>query len=298
MSELARRGYRQAERVTRARAKSFAFASMALGTRQREYAFSVYAFCRRCDDAVDDAKGKSQEELAARLGELREQVEAAYAGEDCGDAILAAFGDTARACAVPRRAVLGLLDGMERDLQSSRCETWDDLLEYCELAAGTVGRMMAAVLGVASEGALEHASALGRAMQLTNVMRDVREDWVEHSRVYLPRSELARYGVTDAHFASWSRARRLDESAEADGFREVMRACDEEAKRLYAHADAGVPAIVTASGRACVRLMRATYSEILHVLSARRYDAFAGRASTSALVKARVGAKALFGAAA
>ncbi len=296
MNGLVRAGYRESERITRERARSFAFASSALGADLKRASFAVYAFCRRCDDAVDSAEGLAAQQLAARVADLRAQVADAYRGEDRGDPVLAAFGDTVRAHAVPRQAVLELIDGMEQDLTTKRYETWDELLVYCDLAAGTVGRMMASVFGVTQISALEHASALGCAMQLTNVLRDVAEDALVHDRVYLPRIALAQAGIDDARLAAWARAGSLDASAEAEAMRGVMREAGRRASALYEKADEGVPYIVVASGRACVRLMRATYSEILSVLAARGWDPFAGRASTSLPRKLRVGARALIGA--
>ena len=285
-------GYVQAAQITRARARSFAFASVALEPGTRRAAYAVYAFCRRCDDAVD---GAPPGEAPARLAAVRDEVASVYAGDDRGDAILAAFGDTVRARGVPRRAVDALLRGMEQDLTVTRYATWDALLEYCELAAGTVGCMMAAILGTRDAAALVEAAALGRAMQLTNVMRDVREDLVEHGRVYLPAEALSTRGLSDASIASWSEARRLDGGRDAEAFRDLMREAASRARALYAEADRGIPKITSAPGRACVRLMRATYAEILTVLEARGWDVFEGRASTATETKLRVGVRALLG---
>ncbi len=285
-------GYTEAARITRDRAKSFAFASVALEPKARRAAYAVYAFCRRCDDAVD---GAAPGQAPARLARVREEVARAYAGEDDGDAILAAFGDTVRGCGVPRRAVDELLRGMEQDLTVTRYATWDALLEYCELAAGTVGAMMAAILGTRDASALVEAAALGRAMQLTNVMRDVREDLVEHGRVYLPEEGLAARGLSVGSLAAWAAAGRLDDGRDAEAFRDLMREAARRARALYDEADRGIPRITSAPGRACVRLMRATYAEILSVLEARGWDAFQGRASTRTARKLQVAAHALLG---
>jgi phytoene synthase len=293
---LVAEGYRTAERITRDRAKSFAFASIALDPATKRACFAAYAFCRRCDDAVDDGS-IAPEDLPAKIAELRSDVDAVYAGDHRNDPILAAFGDTVRSRSVPRRAVDELIDGMELDLTKVRYETWDELEHYCELAAGTVGRMLAAIFGVQDRGALVHASALGRAMQLTNVMRDVGEDILERDRVYLPIEALRARGLEAATLHRFAEQRRLDESEAAHAFRDVMREATVRARALYAMADRGVPKITSTAGRACVRLMRASYSEILNVIEARRYDVFAGRASTSTATKVKVGAAAVFRAA-
>jgi phytoene synthase len=290
-SDLLALGYAEAEAITRARAKSFAFASVALDGPTRRAACAVYAFCRRCDDAVDEAK--PGDDVRGRVARLRQELAAVYAGDDWDDAILAAFGDTVRSRGVPRDAFEELIEGMEQDLVVTRYERWDDLLRYCELAAGTVGRMMAAVFGVDDPGALVPAAALGRAMQLTNVLRDVREDLELHDRIYLPREALVERGIREEHLRGWVSRCGLDASAEADAFRALMEDAAERARRLYAFADRGIPSIHHASGRACVRLMRSTYASILDVLEARRWDPFVGRARTTTADKIRIGARAV-----
>ncbi len=292
-------GYRMAEAITRERAKSFAFASVALDAKTRRAAFAVYAFCRRCDDAVDTGvrEGLSVSERVAelhgRVEVLRAEVRAVYAGDDGGDPVLAAFGDAVRGRGVPMEAVLGLIDGMEQDVTVTRYATWDELLHYCELAAGTVGRMMAAIFGIRETAALAPASALGRAMQLTNVLRDVREDFVDHGRIYLPTEALLERGLTDAHLARFSAQNGLGEGREAEAFRDLVRETASRARLLYRVADSGVPRITSSAGRACVRLMRSSYSEILTVLESRHWDPFLGRASTTTREKLRVGARAV-----
>jgi 15-cis-phytoene synthase len=292
-------GYRMAEAVTRERAKSFAFASVALNAKTRRAAFAVYAFCRRCDDAVDGGvrDGLSHDERVAELRDrvdvLRAEVRAVYAGDDGGDPVLAAFGDAVRGRGVPMEAVFGLIDGMEQDVTVTRYATWDDLLHYCELAAGTVGRMMAAIFGIRETAALAPASALGRAMQLTNVLRDVREDFVDHGRIYLPTEALSERGLGESHLAEFARREKLGEGASADAFRDLVREAATRARTLYCKADRGVPRITSSAGRACVRLMRSSYSEILTVLEARSWDPFVGRASTTTREKIRAGARAV-----
>src|SRR5262249_11032577 len=146
-----------------------------------------------------------------------------------------------------------------QDLEVHRYETWDDLLDYCELAAGTVGRMMAAVFGVRTARALTHAAALGRAMQLTNVMRDVREDLEVHRRGYLPGEAPRAPRSSAANLAAFVQSGRLDDSIEADAFRDLMDEGARRAESLYALADEGVPLINSAAARGCTRMMRATY---------------------------------------
>lgn len=132
-------------------------------------------------------------------------------------------------------------------------------------------------------------------MQLTNVLRDVREDLEQHGRVYLPLDVLEAAGAREEDLRAFSRRGGLDDSPAAGAVRSVMREGARRARELYALADLGVPYIIPRTGRASVRLMRATYSEILNVLAAQDHDPFRGRASTSRGRKLRVGLRALLG---
>ena len=278
-SARAEQGYRMAERITKARAKSFAFASIALDRDARRSAFAVYAFCRGCDDAVDEG-GLSADVLADRTRDLRERARSVYAGEPQRDPVLEAFRDAVERHRIPFAAVSELIDGMERDLVQKRYASYAELESYCQQAAGTVGIMMASIFGAHGDEALASAAALGRAMQLTNVLRDVREDLLEHDRVYLPTDMLAREGLVEADLAAFARAGALSlEKGEA--FRSVMRDLAHRARLLYAWADEGIPMIPSRNARACVHMMRSSYAEILRVLDEQAWDPFAGRARAS-----------------
>jgi phytoene synthase len=291
-ASLLARGYELAESITRDRAKSFHFASRFLGRRTKARAFAVYAFCRRCDDTVDGA-GAATATLPARLADLRAQVDDAYRGLDRGDPVLAAFSETVRATSMPKYAVLDLIAGMEQDLTKKRYATWEELLHYCQLAAGTVGIMMASVFGIDDERALSNAAALGRAMQLTNVLRDVREDLEQHDRIYLPQQALAAEGVTEADLRTFAARGGIQPGPVGEGFRAVMREGARRAGVLYHFGERGVPHIVNRTGRTTVRVMRATYAEILHVLEEQRWDPFVRRARTGTARKVEATALAL-----
>lgn len=280
------RGFSEAERITKARAKSFAFASLALPRDSRRAAFAVYAFCRACDDAVDVAS----EGRAQRIAALRERTGAIFAGEPQNEPIFAAFAATVRVHEIPARAVFELIDGMERDLEQDRYATYRELESYCQQAAGTVGIMMASVFDARGSAALEAAAALGRAMQLTNVLRDVREDLVDHGRIYVPLEMLAREGVSEDDLRAFAAQRQLFGEA-GEGFRRVAREIAARARLLYAWADEGVPMIPTRAARSCVRLMRSSYSEILRVLADQDWDPFAARAHAPLGRKIRAAAR-------
>ncbi len=269
-------GYRRAREVTRRHAKSFHFASHALPPARRSAALALYAFCRRLDDLVDTpGLGWRPADLAGRLEQARELVHA-VCDDRRVDAVpppfdadeLAALRDSVRRFTIPEAPFQDLITGVGMDLTVRRYASFDDLDLYCHRVAGTVGLLMAPVLGCRDPGALGAAADLGRAMQLTNILRDVRED-LERDRVYLPQDELAAAGLGEADLATG----RVDER-----FRVFMRRQLARARRLYVRGLAGVPALAGARCRVTVRLMAAVYGDILRVIEAHDYDVFRTRA--------------------
>ncbi len=290
---LVARGYAQAERVTRHHAKSFYFASFMLFGMRRKAAFALYAFCRRLDDMVDVADGADQgavpEDLPERLARARRAVAELYldtpeladpsrgppstrssGGDGPWDAAeLAALVDCIQRFRVPEYPMQELISGMEMDLTLRRYETWSDLDLYCYRVAGVVGLMMAAMLGCSEEWALGPAADLGRGMQLTNILRDVKED-LDRDRVYLPLDELAAFGLT---------LEDLRRGVVDERWRNFMRSQIARARAYYARAAEGIPALTGFGCQRMVKLMGAIYGDILRVIEERDYDVFSGRAA-------------------
>jgi phytoene synthase len=268
-------GYRSARAVTRRHARTFHFASHALSPERRPAAVALYAFCRRLDDLVDAPTLDAQPaDLAERLAGARSLVRSLHAGPLVGavpppfDADeCAALGDSIRRWGIPEAPFQELITGVGMDLTVRRYPTFADLDVYCYRVAGTVGLLMAPVLGCRDPGALRAAADLGRAMQLTNVLRDVRED-LERDRVYLPQDELAAAGLTEADVA----AGRVD-----GRFRDFMRRQIARARRYYASGLTGVPALADGRCRLTVRLMAVVYGDILRVIERQHYDVFRRR---------------------
>jgi phytoene synthase len=289
---LVARGYEMAESVTRQHAKSFFFASFMLFGMRRKAAFSLYGFCRRLDDMVDvadAAQGAVSEGLAERLVRARRAVAELYVetpeladprmpppgtrstgGEGPWDAAeLAALVDCIRRFRVPEQPMQDLISGMEMDLTKHRYADWAELDQYCYRVAGVVGLMMAPMLGCSDEGALGPAADLGRGMQLTNILRDVKED-LERDRVYLPLDELAAFGLT---------VDDLRRGVVDDRWRGFMRCQIARARAYYARAARGIPALTGFGCQRMVRLMGSIYGDILRVIERNDYDVFSGRLS-------------------
>lgn len=249
--------------------KSFALASKILPVAQRDHAAVVYAWCRRADDAIDLVPPS---EHAQALARLRNELARLYDGEAMSDPTLAEFQRVALDCGIPERYPSELLDGMEMDALGHVYSTWDDLLLYCYRVASTVGLMMCHVMGVSSEKALPHAIDLGIAMQLTNIARDVKEDW-ERDRLYLPDELLGEHGLP-----------RLREQVgqallpfHRDRLRPVLRELLEVADRYYASADRGL-AYLSKRNALGVAAARWIYSDIGRRIAAGGHDVLAPRA--------------------
>jgi len=269
---LVARGYEACRETTRAHAASFYLASHALAGHTRRGAYAVYAFCRRIDDAIDEAEGAPRDELERRVRSLRAMLDAVCSFDVLEDPSLAALRDTTRRFALERRPFDELIDGVAWDVTLEQIADDEEFERYCYLVAGTVGAMMAQLFGTSGPEALPRATDLGVAMQITNILRDVREDYRQRGRVYLPQTALARYGIARDE---------LGRDTASPALRELVAEYAGRARARYASADEGIGMITSAAGRAATTVMRAAYSEILTVLEARGWDVLEGRARVS-----------------
>lgn len=252
--------------------KSFALASKVLPAECRADAAVAYAWCRRADDAIDLAPPAEQ---PAALARLREELRGVYAGEAQTDPVLAAFQQVVQARRVPMQYPMELLAGMEMDVEQARYRTLDDLLVYCWRVAGTVGLVMCHVMGVRDPAALRRAAHLGMAMQITNICRDVREDW-ERGRLYVPTAMLP---AADDGWIPPPPGAELS-APRGEALRTAVRDLLVIADRMYRSGDDGVPALSFRCALA-VRTARAVYSAIGVELARRGWDVLGPRAVVS-----------------
>jgi phytoene synthase len=182
--------YRHCQLVTNREARNFSYGIRLLPPVKRAALSAIYAFSRRVDDVADGSL-PTDEKLTA-LAQVREDLDAL--GRPTDDAVLVALGDAVSRYPVPRSALGDLVDGVEMDVVGTRYATFEELLVYCRRVAGAVGQLSLAVFGARDlDAAQPRADALGVALQLTNILRDVRED-AEMGRVYLPADDLERFG--------------------------------------------------------------------------------------------------------
>jgi len=265
---IAEDAYAEVERLTRQRARNFAYGIMLLPRPKRRAIAAVYAFARRVDDIADGSL--PDEEKRALLEQLRRQLEAPP-GED---AMLVALADARQRFSIPADALTALIDGGVQDTEQKRYADFDELRGYCARVAGAVGRACVAVYG-AEEPA--RAEALGIALQLINIIRDVGEDW-RLGRVYLPQDELVRFGVGEDDIA----AGRL-----TPAWRELMSF---QAERARAHLADGVTLLDYLDRRsaACVGTFAGLYRSTLERIEKNGFDVFDGPPSLSPVRKLRV----------
>ncbi len=306
LSQLAkvRAGYRTAQEVARKHAKSFFFASYLLVGLRRKASFALYAFCRRLDDMVD-VEGGDVASLQDRLARARQMVAEVYltmpelavpelespaqrlvsaeAQSPWDPNEFAALKHCIRHFRIPEQPFQDLISGMEMDLTVKRYRTYEELDLYCHRVAGTVGLMMAPVLGCDDASALTAAATLGKAMQLTNILRDIREDHVR-GRIYLPLNELAAFELTEDDLLRG----RVD-----DRFRAFMRWQIARARALYQVAASGIPSLTGLGAQRMVKLMGSIYGDILRSIELLDYDVFSTRAHVPGRRKLRLAARVL-----
>jgi phytoene synthase len=261
-------------RITQHHAKSFYFASHVLPCTKRGDAYAVYAFCRYVDDQIDLAPDEATRRRA--FGELKEILEKVYGTEfDPADSSilpwLPAFRETVHRRKIPPAYFQDLLTGVEMDRGRVRIENWEELERYCYHVASVVGLIMVHVLGEPAPELLKPARDLGTAMQLTNILRDIAEDW-ERDRLYLPRTELAKFGLNTEDIA----LRRV-----SDPFRSLMRFQIGRARAYYSYAEPGIKALPRDGSQLTVRLMGTIYSGILDEIERADYQVYRGRVRVS-----------------
>lgn len=278
MSEASptREGQALAQQSIHLHSKSFSLASRLLPPGARHDAVVLYAYCRRADDAIDLVAPEVQ---PAALAELRRELDAIYAGEAQADPILREFSRLVGERGLPRVYPEELIEGMAMDVRGTFYADPQVLLQYCYRVASVVGLMMCHVMGVREDRALPHAAHLGIGMQLTNICRDVLEDW-ERGRLYLPATLLAKHGVPDLHDALGGPLPEAARPAIAAVTAELLELAD----RYYASGDAGLEYLQPRCAFA-VRAARSIYADIGREVRGQGCDPLAGRAHVSKLRK-------------
>jgi len=253
--------WRYCERVARRRARNFYYSFLALPAEKRRAMCALYAFMRECDDRSDGA-GASLEKLA----DWRAQTEAALGGRAPGHPVWPALVETVRRYSVPPDCLYGMIEGVSSDLEPRSFESFDQLYRYCYLVASVVGIATIHVFGFHDERAPLLAERCGIAFQLTNILRDVREDAL-NGRIYLPREDMERFSVTPEMLAARQASPEL---------RRLLAFEAGRARSFYAEAQPLIGMVDEDSRHALWALIE-IYRRLLGRIEARGYEVMAGR---------------------
>ncbi|HYO62809.1 MAG TPA: phytoene/squalene synthase family protein [Pyrinomonadaceae bacterium] len=294
------RAYDYCRRVTREHARSFYFCAHFLPREKRRAIYAVYALCRRVDDEVDEAGVRDEGEARAAVRRWRAELDRVYRGRyddeqvarrddpkasphaseassrDSLAPVLVAWRDMLTRHAIPQELPLELMRGVLMDTYQKSYETWEELRVYCYRVASVVGLMSSEIFGYSRPETLRYAEALGLAMQLTNLLRDVGED-LALGRVYLPREDLRRFGLDEND---------LRRGEVTDSFRALMRFEIRRARDLYHEAERGIP-LLDADARFTVLLAARLYARILDEIERADFNVFTRRAHLTLAQKLR-----------
>ena len=319
--ESLKRSYDFCREIAKSRAKNFYYSFIVLPAVRRRAMCAVYAFMRYCDDIVDEEAGEADKEnrlnacreyldraydgspadgygetTADGYGETPVDgydgtTDGAYGGTTAGaydgspadgSGLLPAFRDTVRKFDIPRAYFDAIIDGAQMDLTVTRYATFEDLYQYCYRVASAVGLVCIHIFGFNGVEAKKYAESCGIAFQLTNILRDLRED-AGMGRIYLPQEDLDAFGYPEE---------RLRNGLLDDSFRRLMAFQVERARSYY---DAALPLLpqVQSSSRACLAAMIGIYRACLEEIPRRQYDVYSQRIGLSPWKKLSITARAL-----
>jgi len=280
MSNEIESAYKYCENVTKIHAKSFYFAAKFLPKPKRRAVYPIYAFCRHVDDEIDEIGDGGESEAIRAVEKWKHKLKQVYAcekqsaeGSDNNqdqNSVFTAWSDLLKTYKIPQNLPLELMQGVLMDTHIKRYKTFDELYVYCYRVASTVGLMSSEILGYSDKSALRYAEAMGIAMQLTNILRDVKED-AAMGRIYLPQEDLKRFNVSEKQIF----AGEMNEN-----FVEMMKFQITRARDFYRNGEKGI-ALLEKDSRFTVLLAARIYSRILDEIERQNYDVFSRRASTT-----------------
>ena len=254
--------YDYCNKVTAFHSKSFFLASALLPMKKRNAIRSLYAFCRTTDDIIDMEV------------DLKERHIDRWSQDTTGhhvrfnDPVAIAWAETRMKYKIPSIYASQLIEGVIMDLSKHQYKDFHELTRYCYHVASSVGLMVMHIVGFKSKEATRFAIKLGVALQLTNILRDIQEDW-ERGRIYLPQDEMERFGITEDH---------LTNKVNDDRWKAFMKFQIQRARRIYEEAWPGIP-MLHKDGRLAIAAAASFYRKILDRIEDQNYDVFNNRAS-------------------
>src|SRR5690242_11093816 len=255
--------YAFCERVARSQAKNFYYSFLLLSRPQRQAMCAIYAFMRYCDD-LSDAEGIA--DRPAAIARWQADLGAALAGNPPEHPVWPAFSDTVARYRIPHEYFHDMIRGVSSDLEVRHIQTFQDLYDYCYHVASVVGLTIIHIFGFDDPRALQLAERCGVAFQLTNILRDVRED-AEHGRIYLPAEDLERFGV---------RPEELGGAALSPALRSLLAFEADRARTYYAESEPLLN-MVDSGSRASLKALIGIYSRLLERISDSGYEVLGER---------------------
>lgn len=274
VKQALRQAYAECARLTRKEAKNFYYAFLTLPPARRRAIYAVYSFCRLADDAADLAP--TAQIGQEKIWQLRHNLSDCLSGRP-KNLVFLALADAQRRFNLQPDYLHAILAGVEQDLTVTRYADFAMLRSYCWKVASAVGLLSLDVFGYHHPSARQHAEDLGLAMQLTNILRDVKED-LAIGRIYLPQDEMAAFGVTEEQLVKGEQTANLQRFIQY----QVQRA-----RQLFA-SGAKLAPLVYWQSRPCPTMLQAVYSRILDQIEAAEYNVFARRISLSQGEKAKI----------
>ncbi len=262
LEESLHQAYAYCTNLTSIHSKSFYMASGLLPAEKRKAIRALYAFCRTTDDIIDIQHHAGGSEL----NYWRDQ--SLSSKPRANDPVSMAWADTRQKFQIPVHFAHQLIDGVASDTYKRSYQTFEELTDYCYSVASTVGLMSMHIIGFSTDEAIRYAIKLGVALQLTNILRDIAEDY-KIGRIYLPQDELHEFGITRNHF---------QEGIIDSRWRSIMKFQIERTRKIYEEAWPGIR-ILNQSGRLSIAAAATFYRGILDEIENNDYDIFSQRAS-------------------
>ncbi len=266
LADADRAAFEYARQITAYYSKSFYLSARILPPDRRLATYALYGFCRHCDNLIDTPRRRTRSEIFREIQFLTEELQIAYNTGESEHPVIRALIIVAIRYSIPIEYPLDLLKGITMDIQQARYETFDELTFFCYRVAAVVGLMMTHVLGYKDKRAFKYAKQLGIAMQLTNILRDIKED-KEMGRIYLPQQDLARFGVS---------AQDIFNERMTPQLRALIKFQTRRADRYYFEATPGISLLRTDSQYAIYSAAK-IYQGILRKIEAQNYNPFVGR---------------------
>ncbi len=258
--------FKYARAQTAIYSKSFFLSSTFLPKSRRWETYAMYSFCRYADNIVDNPRNRSQEELLWEVDYFATEIKIAYKTGESENPVLKPFIKVALKHQIPMEYPLTLLEGVKMDLRKNRYHSFQELYEFCYRVAGVVGIMMTYILGYSDDSAFEYAEKLGVAMQLTNILRDIKED-SKMNRIYLPLDEMKDFGLAEQDFLQENMNGRM---------RRFLAWQVNRAHRYYIDSEPGIR-LLDPKSQFAIYSANKIYRGILFKLESRSFNPFLGR---------------------